>query len=76
MKIASNTRLILKYANFMGFKKVRQRGTHMILRNNNNRIITLKRHAKNKTFSQYHLKDILSDLGSNLNEYINYLGIK
>jgi hypothetical protein len=37
---------------------------------------SLERLAKNKTFSQYHLKDILSDLGSNLNEYINYLGIK
>jgi len=76
MKVKANSRLIMKYASFMGFTKVRQRGTHMILKNNDNYTVTLKRHIGNKTFSQYHLKNVLKDFGSNLNEYIQYLGIK
>jgi len=66
----------MKYANFIGFIKVRQRGSHMILKNNDNYTVTLKRCAGNKTFSQYHLKNVLQDFGSNLHEYIQYLGIK
>ncbi|WP_298693464.1 type II toxin-antitoxin system HicA family toxin [uncultured Sulfuricurvum sp.] len=76
MKIAANTRAIMKYANFIGFKKVRQRGTHMILKDQLNNTVTLKRHANKKTFSQYHLKELLHDLGSNFDEYIQYLNIK
>gem|GEM_PF-4187163 len=48
----------------------------MILKNNDNYTVTLKRCAGNKTFSQYHLKNVLQDFGSNLHEYIQYLGIK
>jgi predicted RNA binding protein YcfA (HicA-like mRNA interferase family) len=76
MKIAANTRLIMKYANFIGFKKVRQRGTHMILKDHNNNTVTLKRHANKKTFSQYHLKELLQDLGSDFEGYLQYLNIK
>ena len=75
MKIKANYRLIMKYANFIGFTTVRQRGSHMILKNSGNYIVTLKRDAGNKTYSQYHLKNILQDFGSNINEYIQYLGI-
>ena len=76
MKIASNTRLIMKYARFLGFVKVRQNGTHMILKNNCNITVTLKRHKTSKTYSQYHLREVLCDLGSSLDAYIKYLKIK
>jgi predicted RNA binding protein YcfA (HicA-like mRNA interferase family) len=76
MKIKANNRLIMKYANYIGFTKVRQRGSHMILKNNDNHTATLKHSAGNKTFSQYHLKNVLQDFGSSLNEYMNYLNIK
>lgn len=76
MKIAANTKSIMKYASFLGFMKVRQRGTHMILKNNSNITVTLKRHKASKTYSQYHLKEVLSDLGSSLEEYISYLKLK
>ncbi|WP_295022330.1 type II toxin-antitoxin system HicA family toxin [Sulfurimonas sp.] len=76
MKIAANTRLIIKYANFIGFKKVRQSGSHLILKDDNNNTVTLKRHANKKTFSQYHLKALLQDFGSDFDEYIQYMNIK
>lgn len=66
----------MKYAYFIGFKKVRQRGSHMILKDDNNHTVILKRHPGKKTFNQYHLKAVLHDFGSDMNEYIEYLGIK
>ena len=76
MKIAANIKSIMKYARSLGFKKVRQRGTHMILKNGYGITVTLKRHKASKTYSQYHLKEVLHDLGSNMDEYISYLKIK
>jgi len=66
----------MKHAHFLGFRKVRQRGTHMILKNESNITITLKHHKASKTYSQYHLKEVLADFGLNLDDYIKYLKIK
>ena len=73
-KVSINTRIMQKFLKYKGYRISRYHGSHIIYKGKENDTLTFKKHKNSKTFSPHHLKDILKDMHSTLEELIIFLG--